>query len=75
MNLYLLITAKKQIFTYFQYLVCLNKILESLNFRITYRGKKVWEKRLKFFTSEELFLIVFIFDDLAIFMSKDFLNL
>ena len=47
MNLYLLISAKKKIFTYFQYLACLNKILQSLNFRITYRGKKVAEKWLR----------------------------
>ena len=43
-NLYLLISAKKQIFAYFQYLVRLNKISQSLNFRIPYRGKKVGEK-------------------------------
>ena len=40
MNLYLLISAKKKIFAYFQYLVCLNKILQSLSFRIPYWGKK-----------------------------------
>ena len=39
MNLYLLISAKKKTFTYFQYLVSLNKILQSLKFRIPYRGK------------------------------------
>ena len=39
MNLYLLISAKKQIFAYFQYLVCLNKVLQSLNFLIPCRGK------------------------------------
>ena len=39
-NIYLLISAKKQIFAYFQYLICLNKILQTLNFCIPYRGKK-----------------------------------
>ena len=46
MNLYLLISAKKKIFAYFQYLACLNKILQSLNFRIPYWEKKVGEKGL-----------------------------
>ena len=39
MNLYLLISAKKQIFADFQYLVCLNKVLQSLSFHIPCRGK------------------------------------
>ena len=39
MNLNLLISAKKQIFAYLQYLVCLNKVLQFINFRIPYRGK------------------------------------
>ena len=47
MNLCMLISAKKKISAYFQYLACLNKILQSLNFRITYRGKKVAEKWLR----------------------------
>ena len=46
MNLYLLIPAKKKIFAYFQYLACLNKILQPLNFRIPYCEKKVGEKGL-----------------------------
>ena len=48
MNLYLLISAKEKIFAYFQYLACLNKILQSLSFRIPYWGKKV----TKFITSD-----------------------
>ena len=40
MNRYLLISAKKKIFAYFQCLPCLNKILQSLSFRIPYWGKK-----------------------------------
>ena len=40
MNLYLLISAKKKIFAYVQYLACLNKILQSLSSRIPY-----WEKK------------------------------
>ena len=39
MNLSLLISAKKQIFAYFQYLVCLNKVLQSLNVHIPCQGK------------------------------------
>ena len=31
--------SKKQIFAYFHYLTCLNKVSQSLNFRIPYRGK------------------------------------
>ena len=50
MNLYLLISAKKQIFAYFQYLVCLNKVLKSLNFHIPCR-----EKVVKFITSNYIF--------------------
>ena len=50
MNLYLLISAKKQIFAYFQYLVCLNKVLQSLNFHIPCRGKVT-----KFITSNYIF--------------------
>ena len=50
MNLYLLISARKQIFAYFQYLICLNKILQSLNFCISYRGKVT-----KFITSDYTF--------------------
>ena len=47
MNLYLLISAKKKVFAYFQYLACLYKmILQSLNFRVPYSGKKVGEKWL-----------------------------
>ena len=46
MNLYLLISAKRKIFAYFQYLACLNKILQSLNFRLPYWGKKVGKKCL-----------------------------
>ena len=46
MNLCMLISAKKKISAYFQYLACLNKILQSLNFRIPYWGKKVGEKWL-----------------------------
>ena len=42
----MLISAKKKIFAYFQYLACLNKILQSLNFRIPYWEKKVGEKGL-----------------------------
>ena len=44
MNLYMLISAKKKIFAYFQYFACLNKILQSLNFRMPYWGKKAGEK-------------------------------
>ena len=55
MNLYLLISAKKRIFAYFQYLVCLNKILQSLNFCIPYPGKKIRGKVTKFFTSDYIF--------------------
>ena len=47
MNLYLLISAKKIILAYFQYFACLNKILQSLNFRISYCGKVT-----KFITSD-----------------------
>ena len=50
MNLYLLISAKKQIFAYFQYLVCLNKVLQSLNFHIPCQGKVT-----KFITSNYIF--------------------
>ena len=50
LNLYLLISAKKQIFAYFQYLVCLNKVLQSLNFHIPCRGKVT-----KFITSNYIF--------------------
>ena len=55
MNLYLLITAKKQIFAYFQYLVCLNKILQSLDFLIANREKKIRGKVTKFFQSDYIF--------------------
>ena len=48
MNFYLLISAKKQIFAYFQYLVCLNKTLQSLSLHIAYRGKKSRGKVSKF---------------------------
>ena len=41
MNLYLLISAKKQTFAYFQYLVCLNKVLQSLHFHIPCRVKVI----------------------------------
>ena len=47
MNLHLLISAKRQIFAYFQDLVCLNKVLQSINLRIPYRGKVI-----KFITSD-----------------------
>ena len=40
MNLYLLISEKKKIFAYVQYLACLYKILQSLSFRIPSWGKK-----------------------------------
>ena len=50
MNLYLLISAKKQIFAYFQYLFCLDKVLQSLNFHIPCRGKVT-----KFITSNYIF--------------------
>ena len=55
MNLYLLISAKKKIFAYFQHLFCLNKILQPLNFRIPYRGKKSRGKVTKFITSDYVF--------------------
>ena len=47
MNLYLLISAKKQIFAYFQDLICLNTVLQS---RIPY-----WGKVNKFITSDYIF--------------------
>ena len=50
MNLNLLISAKKQIFAYLQYLVCLNKVLQFINFRIPYRGKVT-----KFITNDYIF--------------------
>ena len=50
MNLYLLIAAKKQIFAYFQYLFCLDNVLQSLNFHIPCRRKVT-----KFITSNYIF--------------------
>ena len=40
---------------YFQYLIFLNKILQSLNFRIPYPGKKIGGKVTKFFISDYFF--------------------
>ena len=36
----MLISAKKKIFAYFQFLASLNKIFQSLSFRLSYWGKK-----------------------------------
>ena len=55
MNLYLLISAKKKTFAYFQYLASLNKILQSLKFGIPYRGKKSRGKVTKFITTDYIF--------------------
>ena len=85
-----MISAKKKIFAYFQYLACLNKILQSLNFRI-YSLTKILIRILS--NSNFSFLAYYvsfnlmsrdidiisagisIFDDLAIFvMLKDFSN-
>ena len=40
MMLQLLISTKKKIFAYFQYFASLNKIFQSLSFRLSYWGKK-----------------------------------
>ena len=49
-----MISAKKNIFAYFLYLACLNKILQSLNFPIPYWEKKSWRKVSKLITSDHI---------------------
>ena len=63
MNLYLLISAKKQIFAYFQYLVCLNKILYSLYIFVYHVSFNLMSSNIDIISAG-----ISIFDAIAIFV-------